>query len=489
MSKYKAKIGLEMHCEISETNTKVFSSAANDYSSTPNSNIRPVDMAFPGILPVVNKEAVRMALMTSIVLNCSQPEYMYFERKNYYYPDLPKGFQLTQETKPIPVGIYGYVDYECNGEEKRVRVNNLHLEEDAASSDHLYDTTTIDYNRAGVPLLELVTEPDLHTAEEAVAFLEHMRSVYQYLNISEADSKKGQIRCDVNVSIMDEDLDEEDPNNWGTKIEIKNVNSFGGVRDAINYEIKRQTKLKENGTYNEMEQQTRRWDEESGTTIHMRSKVDAVDYKYFVEPNIPKFKISEKWLEEIRQSIPELAYDRKKKYMNEYGLSEYDSNILVKEKDISDYFEKTISVGTDIKQAANWINGMILNYLNYNEISIKDFFMTEEMLKDLIDLIESKTISSKQGKDVFYKCLEDKKGPKQVVKDEGMMQITDTSEIENIIDEVINENLEQAKTYDPTNPRILDYFVGQVMKKTKGKANPAISRNMLMEKLEKLVSE
>lgn len=487
MGKYLAKIGLEMHCEISETNTKVFSSAANNYSKLPNTNIRPVDMAFPGILPVVNKEAVKMALMTSMVLNCSQPEYMYFERKNYYYPDLPKGFQLTQETKPIPVGIYGYVDYECNGEEKRVRVNNLHLEEDAASSDHLYDTTTIDYNRAGVPLLELVTEPDFHSADEAVAFLEHMRSVYQYLDISEADSKKGQIRCDVNVSIMDENLDENDPKNWGTKVEIKNVNSFGGVRDSINYEIKRQSKLKDNGEYDKVVQETRRWDEESGTTISMRSKVDAIDYKYFVEPNIPKYKISKEWLDEIRESIPMLAYDRKKKYINEYNLSDYDASILVKEKANSDYFEKCITLGCDKKQVANWVNGMILSYLNYNEISIKDFFMTPEMLKELIDLIESKTISSKQGKDVFYKCIEDKKTPKKVVEDEGMMQITDTSEIESVIDEVINENIDQAKTYDPQNPRILDYFIGQVMKKTKGKANPAIARDMLAKKLEELV--
>lgn len=199
MAKYIAKIGLEMHCEVSETKTKVFSSAKNSYTSVPNSHVRPVDMAFPGTLPVVNKEAVRLALMASIILHCSQPEYMYFERKNYYYPDLPKGFQLTQETKPIPVGIYGYVEFECNGELKKVRVNNIHLEEDAASLDHYYSTSNIDYNRAGVPLLELVTEPDLHSADEAVAFLEHMRSIYQFANISEADSKKGQIRCDVNT--------------------------------------------------------------------------------------------------------------------------------------------------------------------------------------------------------------------------------------------------------------------------------------------------
>ena len=487
MSNYRVKIGLEMHCEISETNSKVFSSAKNSYSTIPNSNVSAVDMAFPGILPVVNKEAVRMALMTSIVLNCSQPEYMYFERKNYYYPDLPKGFQITQETKPIPVGIYGKVSFDCNGEEKCIRVNNIHLEEDAASSNHLYDTTSIDYNRAGVPLLELVTEPDFNNADEAVSFLEHMRSVYQYLGISEADSKKGQIRCDVNVSIMDEDLDENDPKNWGTKVEIKNINSFGGVRDAINYEIKRQSKLKDNGEYNKVVQETRRWDEESQSTIAMRSKVDALDYKYFVEPNIPKFKISKQWLKEIKESIPELAYDRKKKYINEYNLSEYDSNILVKEKSISDYFEKVVSIGTDPKSAANWVNGMILSYLNSNEQSIKDFYITPEMLKDIIDLIDSKTISSKQGKDVFYKCLEEKKNPKQVVKDEGMMQITDENEIHDIVMQVLSENEEQAKTYDSQNPKALDYFVGQIMKKTRGKANPTIASSLMKNELEKII--
>ena len=294
---YKALIGLEMHCEISKTNTKVFSSAKNSYVSVPNSNIRPVDMAFPGTLPVVNKEAIKKSLMASMILNCKQPEYIYFERKNYYYPDLPKGFQITQETKPAPVGIYGELKYECNGEFHVAKINNLHLEEDAASSDHFSSYSLIDYNRAGVPLLELVTEPCFHSADEAVSFLETMRSIYQYANISEADSKKGQIRCDVNVSIMDKDLDELDSKNWGTKVEIKNVNSFSGVRDAINYEIKRQTEAKEDGNYDEVVvQETRRWDEESGETIRMRSKVDAIDYKYFIEPNIPKYKLNKDWL-------------------------------------------------------------------------------------------------------------------------------------------------------------------------------------------------
>ena len=318
MDKYKALIGLEMHCEISKTNSKVFSSAANNYDCEANSNIAPLDMAFPGTLPVVNKEAVRKALIASIILNCKQPEYIYFERKNYYYPDLPKGFQITQETKPAPVGIYGSIDYECNGEIKTAKINNIHLEEDSAATDHQTNYSTIDYNRAGVPLLELVTEPVFHNANEAVSFLETMRSIYQYTDISDADSKKGQVRCDVNVSIMDIDKDENDSSNWGTKIEIKNVNSFSSVREAINSEIERQIELKENGKYDEMEQQTRRFDEETGTTIYMRSKVDAIDYKYFVEPNIPKFKLSKEWLEEIKKSIPTLPNERKEKYINEY---------------------------------------------------------------------------------------------------------------------------------------------------------------------------
>ena len=481
---YRVMVGLEMHCEISETNTKVFSSAANTYSEIPNSNIRPVDMAFPGILPVINKEAVRMSLMASMILNCKQPEYMYFERKNYYYPDLPKGFQITQETKPAPVGIYGKLDYECNGETKTVRINNLHLEEDAASSDHYATTTSIDYNRAGVPLLELVTEPDFRSADEAVAFLETMRSIYQYAGISEADSKKGQIRCDVNVSIMDASLDETDMKNWGTKVEIKNVNSFGGVRDAINYEIRRQMELKEDGTYDEMEQQTRRWDEESGTTIYMRSKVDAIDYKYFIEPNIPKFKLSKEWLDEIRKSIPELAPQRKAKYINEYGITEYDATILVKEKAVSDYYEETIKCGVSPKSASNWITTTVLGYLNKHELEIGDVCLTPERLAKLIKLVEEGKISSKQGKEVLYKIIEDDKEPEKIVDELGMKQIGDDSLILDIVVKVLDEHPDLIEAHRKGKP-VFDFFVGQVMKATRGQANPSLTANIIREEIEK----
>ncbi len=484
MSKYITMIGLEMHCEISETKSKVFSSAENSYKSTPNVNVRPIDMGFPGTLPVVNKEAVRMALMTSMMLGCSQPEYMYFERKNYYYPDMPKNFQITQETKPIPVGIYGKLEYECNGEMKSVRINNIHLEEDAASQDHYSTYSTIDYNRACVPLLELVTEPDFRSADEAVAFLETMRSIYQYAGISEADSKKGQIRCDVNVSIMDADKDPSDPKNWGTKVEMKNVNSFSGVRDAINYEIKRQTELKEDGTYDEMEQQTRRWDEETMSTIYMRAKVDAIDYRYFVEPNIPKYKLSKEWLEEIRKSIPRLAMERKQEYIDKYGLSNYDATILVKEKAVSDFYEETIKLGSDPKIASNWVTSVILGHMNKNDLKISDLYITPTMLNDLIKMVNDGKISSKQSKEIFYKVLSDKKEPKVLVEELGMKQIGDDNTIRELVCKVLDEHLDLIEEHRKGR-NVFDYFVGQVMKATRGQANPSLTAQIIREEIEK----
>lgn len=480
--KYKAMIGLEMHCEISKTNSKVFSPSKNEYSDVPNSSVGPIDLAFPGILPLVNKKCVSLALKASMILNCKQPEYIYFERKNYYYPDLPKGYQITQETKPIPVGIYGKVKFVCNDKMKEVRVNNIHLEEDAASLDHYEKTSNIDYNRAGVPLLELVTEPDLHSADEAVAFLEHMRSIYRYADISEADSKKGQVRCDVNVSIMESDKDETDPKNWGTKIEIKNVNSFGAVRDVINYEIKRQTELKENGTYDEMEQQTRRWYSDKCETVYMRNKANAIDYKYFVEPNIPKFKITKEYLESIRKTIPELADEKRERYIKEYDLSDYDAGVLTKEKSVADYFEKLISLNINAKTAANWVTGQILAYINKNDVTINELYMTPERLKVIIENLENNTISIKQAKEIFTKVLDEKKEPNNYISKDNA-QISDKDTLVEIIDTILENNPKQIEDYKNGRTNLFDYFVGQVMKETRGKANPVITKEILKEKL------
>ena len=482
--KYKALIGIEMHCEISRTNSKVFSSAANSFNDCPNGNVMPLDMGFPGTLPVVNREAVRKSIMMSLMLGCKVPEYLYFERKNYYYPDLPKGYQITQETKPAPIGSYGKLMYDCNGEFKEALINNIHLEEDTASQEHYPEFSTLDYNRCGVPLLELVTEPCFHSSDEALAFLETIRSIYRYADISEADSKKGQIRCDVNVSIMDASL-EEIPENYGTKVEVKGVNSFGAAKAVIDYEIDRQIKLKESLEYDNMPQQTRRWDEDSMSTIYMRDKVDAIDYKYFIDPNIPKIKLSEDWINDIKKSIPVLAHERKARYIKEYGLSNYDATILVKEKNVSDYYENTIKCGANAKSASNWISSVILGYLNKELLSIDDIYVTPLMLKELIDMVNDGTISSKQGKEVLFKCLDEKKDPRVVVEESGMKQIGSSDEIFKIVTEVLDENSDNILKYKAGRTNVVDYLVGQVMKKTHGQANPGITRSMMIDEIEK----
>ena len=476
-TQYNVTIGLEMHCEISETNSKVFSSASNKFSDLPNSNIRPLDMGFPGTLPVLNKECVRLSLMMSEILNCRQPEYMYFERKNYYYPDMPKNYQITQNPPEDTVGMDGYIDIiREDGSTFRVGIDNIHLEEDAASMNHLYDTSTIDYNRAGVPLLELVTTPCIHSADDAISFLEYIRAIYQYCGISEADSKKGQIRCDVNVSISEDDT-------LGTKVEIKNVNSFGGVRDAILYEIKRQSELKDADRYDEVEQETRRFDEEQGITIHMRSKVDAIDYKYFVEPNIPKYRIDKSWLEEIRKSIPELPYERKNKYMEQYNLSEYDAGILIKDINIAKYFEELINLGCDPKTSANWITGNILGYTYKNDINIQDLYLNPSRLKVILDSMSNGKISSKQAKELFNLVLEREEEPADIMKKEGMEQISDTSQLESIIKEILDSHPEQIEQYHNGKTNMFDFFVGQCMKMTRGQANPVIVKEILTNEL------
>ncbi len=473
MRKYKAVIGLEMHCEV-KSNSKVFSSARNSYNDTPNANIRPIDLAFPGTLPTLNIECIRKALLMSLILNCKVPEYMYFDRKNYYYPDLPKGYQITQMHDPV--GVNGHITIDVDDYSKDVLIHDIHLEEDSASLDHYSTISLIDYNRAGVPLLELVTEPCLSSSKEAVAFLEYMRRVYQYADISEADTKKGQIRCDVNVSIMDEDSTE-----LGTKVEIKNVNSFANVASAIDYEIKRQSELKDAGRYDEVEQETRRFDEESGTTIRMRGKVDAIDYKYYVEPNIPKFKIDSAWLEKIKKDIPVLPRERKQHYMDDLGLSEYDANIIIKEKDYADYFEKCVSLGMNPKVAANYLTVQIIAYLNKEGITLKDFYLIPEYLLEITTELDKETISSKQAKEIFNKSLEEKKEPKNYLSENK--QISNEVELAEIINKILENNQEQIEEYKNGKTNLFQYFVGQVMKETKGKANPNMVRDILNSKL------
>lgn len=471
---YKVVIGLEVHCEV-KTESKNFSRSRNTYSEYPNENIDPVDIGLPGILPVANKEAFRKSLKMALALNCTTPKIVQFDRKNYYYPDLPKGYQITQETNPV--GRNGYVMINVDGEDIRVDIDNIHLEEDTASLDHFGTYSLIDYNRSGVPLLETVTTPCMHSAKEAVAFLEALKGIFLYTGVSEARTDRGQMRCDVNVSLMEENATE-----FGTKVEMKNINSFNNVKLAIEYEIERQTEILKTG--GKVIQETRRFDDEDLKTYSMRSKVDAVDYKYYIEPNIPPIKIEDEWIEEIKSSIPMLQFERVEKYMNEYGLSRYDSEIIVKDKRVSDYYEETISLGADPKISANWITSVILGYLNKYELAITDIYLTPTMLVELIKMVDDGKISSKQSKQVFFKCLEESKEPAKIVKELGMTQITDDKTIRDIVVKVLDERPDLIEDHRK-GKNTFDYFVGQVMKATRGQANPSITAKIINEEMDK----
>lgn len=471
---YKVVIGLEVHCEL-KTVSKNFSGSRNEYSSLPNSNVATVDLGFPGVLPVANKEAVKKALKMALALNCETPDVITFDRKNYFYPDLPKGYQITQMHKPV--GINGYVMINVDGEDKKVLIHDTHLEEDTASLDHFGNYSLIDYNRSGIPLLETVTEPCLHSAKEAIAFLETLRSMFLYCDTSEARSDKGQMRCDVNISLMKEDATE-----LGTKVEMKNINSFNNVKEAIEYEIKRQTEVLESG--GKVIQETRRYDDEDKKTYSMRQKVDAIDYKYFVEPNIPPVKVTSEWLEEIRNEIPMLQYERINLYMNEYGISRKDATTLVKEKKIAEYYEQGIKEGGDPRTLANWIVSIIMGHLNKFEIGIDKIYLTPKMLTELIKVLNAGKISIKQAKEVLYKALEEEKDPVKLVDELGISQIGDDDEIRKIALEVIDENSHLIADYK-AGKKVFDYFVGQVMKKTRGRANPATTAKILREELDK----
>ncbi len=471
---YKTVIGLEVHCEL-KSNSKNFSRSRNSYSTIPNSNVSVVDLAHPGILPVVNKQGVKNGIKMALAFNCQIPEYLTFERKNYFYPDLPKGYQITQFKHPI--GTDGYVMINVNGEDKKILIHDTHIEEDTASLDHYNNYSLIDYNRCGVPLLETVTEPCISNEDEAIAFLETLRSMFLYCDTSYARSDRGQIRCDVNVSLMEEGAAE-----LGTKVEMKNINSFSSVRSAIISEVKRQTEILSSG--GKILQETRRYDEATDMTYPMRSKEDAIDYRYFTDPNLPPIKIDNNWIEEIKLEIPRLQFERTNIYINEYGLSRKDANTIVKEKAISDYYEECISLGGEPVIVSNWLTGSLIGNMNKFSLGINDIKLTPKMLVDLIKMINDGKISGKQAKEVLEKALETEKDPVLLVKEMGLSQITDEGEIRNVITEIMKENPNLVEDYK-NGKRVFDYFIGQIMKKTRGRANPVITSRILKEELDK----
>lgn len=469
----KVVIGLEVHCEL-KTVTKNFSASKNEYTSIPNIHVTPVDLGLPGILPVVNMEAVKKALKTAMALNCTNPDEVLFDRKNYYYPDLPKGYQITQVTKPM--GKNGYLKIVMPDYEKDILIHQLHLEEDTASLDHYPAYSLIDYNRSGIPLIEIVTEPCISNALEAVKFLETLRDVFIYCEVSEADSKKGQMRCDVNISLTDSDK-------LGTKVEMKNINSFSSVKAAIEYEIKRQNEVLDKGE--KVIQETRRFDEETMKTYSMREKVDAVDYKYFIEPNMPPVKLTKEFLDDIRKEIPRLQYERYHQYTNEYELSEYDSNVLVKDKDIADYFEKLISYGIKPKEACSWVTTVILGSLNKLNTDLEGLFITSKMLSEVIKLTLDNKISVGNAKKVLYRAMDEKVDPIKIIEKEHLRQIDDESVLVKLVNESLDEHEDIVLQFKEGKEYVTNYFVGQVMKKTKGQASPVKTLEIIKEEIKK----
>lgn len=473
MSKYVPVIGLEVHCEL-KSNSKNFSSSKNGEGEV-NTNLSVIDIGYPGILPVVNKEAVRKSIMVALALNCNIPEKLIFDRKNYYYPDLPKGYQITQFANPI--GTNGYVMINVDGEDKKITIQDTHLEEDTANMDHLSTYSLIDYNRAGVPLLETVTDPCINSSKEAIAYLETLRNMFLYLDVSDARADLGQIRVDVNVSLKKENDDK-----LGTRVEMKNINSFSTVKEAIEVEIKRQMDILESGGV--IEQETRRYDEVNKTTVFMRGKSDAVDYKYYIEPNIPPIKLRKEFIDEIRSKMPILEYDRKNKYINEYGISNVDASTLTKDKKLSDYFESIISFGANPKETSNVITGFLLGYLNKNYKNISDINISSNEFSDIIKMMSSGKISNKQVKDIFTKALDENISVLDVAQSIGT-QISDKEEIRKIINNVFNENPKVIEDYK-AGKNVNGFIMGLIMKKTSGKVNPGVTNMVLMEELKKI---
>ncbi len=472
---YKVVIGLEVHCEL-ETKSKNFSPAPNMFTESHNINVGTVDLGLPGILPVANKEAARRALLTAMALHCKTPDEVIFDRKNYYYPDLPKGYQITQNTKPM--GINGYLDILVNNHVKRVDIHDLHLEEDTASLEHYPKYSLIDYNRSGIPLMEIVTEPCMESADEAVTFLEDLRDVFLYLGVSEAKSNYGQMRCDVNISLM-----KETDTELGTKVEMKNINAFNNVRAAIEYEIKRQSEILNKGE--KVIQETRRIAED-GKTYSMRAKVDAVDYKYFIEPNIPSTPITDDLLYELKIELPELKLDRYFKYIEKLGISEYDAAILSKERSLSDYFEEVISYGSDVALTVNFTTTAILSTLNKLEIKINELFITPKMLSGVINYVNEGKMSLDAAKKLLYKAIDEKIDPNELIKKESLVQINDSDKLLSLINECMEENKEVVRQYvEEGNKSAINFFVGQVMKKSNRQANPNKSRELITEELER----
>lgn len=478
--KYESVIGLEVHVEL-KTKTKIFCGCSTEFGAEPNTHVCPICLGLPGVLPVLNKEVLHFAIKAGLALHCDILPFSKFDRKNYYYPDLPKNFQTSQFDLPICKG--GYVDIEVNGEARRIHLTRIHMEEDAGKLVHsgatidTSDSTCVDYNRTGVPLLEIVGEPELRSGEEARAYLEKLRAVLQYLGVSDCRLEEGSMRCDANISVRP-----VGSTTLGTKTEIKNINSFSGVQKGIEYEAVRQAQiLDEGGT---IQQATRGWEEAKGITVLQRIKEGDSDYRYFPEPDLIPIEVAPAYIEEVRGELPEMPDARRKRFMEELGLPEYDANLLTLEKQTADYFEAVVRDGADAKTASNWMLGEFAKKLNEEGLRADQAPVQPDRLAELLGLIAKGTISGKIAKTVLPEMWFSGKTAAAVVKEKGLVQITDTGALEEIVKKIIAANPQSVADYRAGKKKAIGFLVGQIMKETKGRANPGAVNELLTKNLQ-----
>ncbi|MFL8935542.1 Asp-tRNA(Asn)/Glu-tRNA(Gln) amidotransferase subunit GatB [Rossellomorea oryzaecorticis] len=473
---FEPVIGLEVHVEL-KTDSKMFSPAPNHFGAEPNTNTNVIDLGYPGVLPVVNKRAIEFGMKAAMALNCEIAQDTKFDRKNYFYPDNPKAYQISQFDKPI--GENGWIEIEVNGEKKRIGITRLHLEEDAGKLTHSGDGySLVDYNRQGTPLIEIVSEPDIRTPEEAYAYLEKLKSIIQYTGVSDCKMEEGSLRCDANISLRP--IGQE---KFGTKAELKNLNSFNFVKKGLEYEIVRQEKVLLSGGL--IQQETLRFDESTGKTILMRVKEGSDDYRYFPEPDLLNLHIDQEWMDRIRAEIPELPDARKQRYVEELGLPAYDAMVLTLTKEMSDFFEETVGEGAEAKQASNWLMGEVSAYMNAQQKELHELKLTPSGLAGMIQLIEKGTISSKIAKKVFKELVENGGDPEQIVKDKGLVQISDEGALLKIVTETLDNNPQSIEDFKNGKDRAIGFLVGQIMKATKGQANPPMVNKLLQQEIQK----
>jgi aspartyl-tRNA(Asn)/glutamyl-tRNA(Gln) amidotransferase subunit B len=479
IARYEPVIGLEVHVQLA-TNTKIFCGCATSFGAPPNTNVCPVCMGLPGALPVLNRRAVEMGVNAALAIHCTVNSFSRFARKNYFYPDLPKGYQISQYDQPL--AEHGWIDVETDGRGKqRLGITRVHMEDDAGKSIHdgFRDSdryTYVDLNRCGTPLIEIVTEPDMRSSDEAYAFLTELKQVLQYLEVSTCDMEKGHLRCDANVSVRLKGAEK-----FGTKAEVKNLNSFRFLKQALDYEIARQVGVLEGG--GRILQETRQYNPDSGETTSMRSKEHAHDYRYFPEPDLEPLRISEESLTRIKSRMVELPRDRRERFLRDYGLREYDADVLTATRAVSDYFEETAKACGDPRAAANWVMGDLMGALKAEGKEISDSPVSAANLGELIALIAKGEISGKLAKEIFPKMFASGEAPGAIIEREGLKQISDTGALEKIVDSVIAANPKQVEQYKSGKSTVLGFFVGQIMKASRGQANPAAVNEILRQKL------